>query len=406
MDASSISELHEFLVTDALRTGGQMTRAELVSRVGLSLPSVSRIVRRLVEVGVIEELPGVGGYLGRTPTELRYVGRPGAVIAIDLGGTKCHGALASLSGELLYEHVRPTRSRGGAADVLLKCIAVLQDEAAKRELVVRAAVVGIPALLDSETGLATAGPNVHWEGFDVVSRLSEVLRKPFEVENDVNLAAVGQAWRGEGRAVSSFVTLSLGTGVGGALVVDGRLVTGRHNAAGEIGYLLIPPPPGRTGQVNLEAVASGPGILLRAQELAATGIESTLRSEGLCTKDIFVAALAGDPLASQVVHETLGHVAAAIVAVTSIVDPERVILEGSVGRALRPHLDLLRDRIASNVLAPPEIVVSNLGPNGTVIGAIARALGLVRTEDAPAALRLSDRAFQLETAADEDKRCS
>jgi glucokinase len=406
MDASSMSELHEFLVTDALRTGGRMTRSEVAGRVGLSLPSVSRIVRRLIELGIIEELPGTAGDLGRTPGELRYVGHPGAVIAVDLGGTKCHGALASLAGELLEEHVRPTRSLTGAAEVLVECITVLQAEAAKRKLAVRATVVGIPALIDPETGLATAGPNVQWEGFDIVSRLKAVVQEPFAVENDVNLAAVGQAWRGEGREISSFVTLSLGTGIGGALVVDGRLVNGRHNAAGEMGYLLVPPPSGQRSPVNFEAVASGPGILARAQELLAAGVESTLRADGLRTEEIFEAALNGDALAASVVEETLDHVAAAVVAVAAVVDPQRVILEGSVGRALEPHLQALRERIAANVLAAPEIVVSSLGPNGTVIGAVARALALVREEDAPEALRLGDRGFQLGAMREEEKRCS
>ncbi len=401
-----MSELHEFLVTDALRTGGQMTRSEIADRVGLSLPSVSRIVRRLVDVGVVEELPGIAGDLGRTPTALRYVGRPWAVIAVDLGGTECHGALANLAGELLEEHVRPTRSRNGAAEVLLECIAALRAAAVERELVVRATVVGVPVLIDPETGLATAGPNVQWDGFDVVPRLQAVLKEPFEVENDVNLAAVGQAWRGEGRQISSFVTLFLGTGVGGALVVDGRLVTGRHNAAGEIGYLLISPPSGRTGPVSFESVASGPGILARAQELLGAGAESDLASDDLQVEDVFTAALAGDRLASQVVGETLDLVAAAIVAAVALVDPQRVILEGSVGRALEPYLDALCSRIAPNVIAAPEIVVSSLGPNGTVIGAIARALALVREEDAPQALRLNDRRYRLGSMLEEDKKCS
>jgi glucokinase len=406
MDASSMSELHEFLVTDALRDAGQMTRSEVAARVGLSLPSVSRIVRRLIELGVIEEMPGTAGDVGRTPGALRYVGRSGAVIAIDLGGTKCHGALASLAGELLEEHVRPTRSLTGAADVLVECIGLLRAEAAKRKLAVRATVVGIPALLDADTGLATAGPNVQWEGFDIVSRLKPVVQEPFAVENDVNLAAVGQAWRGEGREVSSFVTLSLGTGVGGGLVVDGRLVTGRHNAAGEIGYLVVPPPPGRSDPVNLESVASGPGILARAEELLAAGAESTLRADGLRTEEIFEAALSGDALGSKVVEETLDHVATAVVAIAAIVDPQRVILEGSVGRAIGPHLQALRERVAEKVLAAPEIVVSSLGPNGTVIGAVARALALVREEDAPEALRLGDRGFPLSGMHEEEKRCS
>lgn len=280
---------------------------------------------------------------------------------------------------------------------------------------VRAAVVGIPALIDPATGLATAGPNVHWQGLDLLGMLREQLELPFEVDNDVSLGALGQAWRGAGRGAHSFVLISLGTGIGGAVVIDGHLVRGRHNAAGEVAY--FPAGPGTTGpdsagpgaakqgsagpgsakqdgagpasadrRAGFEDVASGTALRARAAELIADGGPSSLAGE-YAVADIFTAARAGDQVGVQVVGELIGHVAATIIGATALVDPERIILDGSIGRALEPWLDDLRSAVAAGVFRPPDLVLSTLGANATVLGAIARALAVVAELDQPPARR-------------------
>lgn len=389
MDVSQVSELNAFQVRDALRTG-ERTRSGLAEQLGLSLPSVSRIVRRLVDAGVVEELPGTAGEAGRTAGVLRYVGgEQAAVMAVDLGGTSCHGALADLAGVVLSEHVAPTQQPGrGAHLVVADCIGVLRRRAARVGLVVRAVVVGVPAVLNPASGLASNGPNVHWEGFDVTSAVREVVAEPLDLDNDVNLAASGLAWRGEGRGVASFVTICLGTGIGAAVVIAGRVVRGHRHAAGEIGGLLVPG--GGGGLAGFEATASGAGIRRRALELLASGRDSALGERGVDVgaADVFRAAAAGDALAVEIVEGTLDAVAAVVAAATALLDPERVILDGSVGRALEPWLGPLRARVSAAVFAAPDVVVSHLGPNATVIGAIARGLSLVRESEIPPSLRL------------------
>jgi glucokinase len=388
MDSSGVTELNEFLVLDAVRTAVHIPRPGLGQRLGLSQASVSRIVKRLLADDVITESSGQTEGPGRNRSILRFNARAGAVIAVDLGGTKCHGALADLSGEILHEDYRRTFERPEAADTLLASIASLRQAATEAGLPVRAVAVGIPALLDPDTGLAVAGPNLHWDGFDLPGLLKSELLEPFTIDNDVNLAALGQAWRGEGRGASSFVTLSLGTGIGGAVVLDGQLVRGRHNAAGEIGYLLTNPTQLRavTSGPALESLAAGPGIAARARELAAQDPTRTTLDPATATgADVFAAATAGDPVATTVLDETVEHVAMAIVGITAVLDPQRVILDGSVGRALEPYVPRIAELVARTVFAAPEVVVSRLGPNATVVGAIAGALTLERQATAPAA---------------------
>ena len=342
MDVGNIAELNTFLLLDAIRSRGEATRRQLGRELGLSDASVSRIVKRLLATGIIEELPGEGAVRGRTPSILRFIGPAGGVIAVDLGGTRCHGALADLAGGTLatdfrepsadhpardeqgrHEQSRDEQSRdqqgrdqpgGDAAGTLLSCIEALKAAAGDLGIPVRAVVVGIPALIDPVSQLAVAGPNVHWQGFDLLGVLRERLSEPFEVDNDVNLAALGQAWRGQGRGIHSFVTMSLGTGIGGAVVIDGHLVRGSHNAAGEVGYLPFwrwrwPSglPPGRAAdRQGFEDVASGPALRARAAELLAespgrdgpAGRAAGL-ADGFDVADVFAAAARGDRWAAR-----------------------------------------------------------------------------------------------------------
>jgi len=408
MDVGNIAELNTFLVLDAVRSRGETTRRQLGRELGLSDASVSRIVKRLLAGGLIEELPRDGAAAavtvrGRTPSVLRFVGPAGAVIAVDLGGTRCHGALADLAGGTLAMDFRASADAGDAAASLLACIRALRGRAAGLNVPVRAVVVGIPALIDPLSQLATAGPNVHWQGFDLLGVLRAELTEPFEVDNDVNLAALGEAWRGQGRGISSFVTMSLGTGIGGAVVIDGHLIRGSHNAAGEVAYFPFwPRPPGPVpggppadrgaGRPGFEDVASGPALRARAAELIRGGVASELAvrpggEPGFEVADVFAAAAAGDPAGDQVVAELTGYVAAAVAGVTALVDPERIILDGAIGRALEPWLPGLRTAVAASVFRPPGIVVSGLGADAAITGAIARALAIVSELDVPAHLR-------------------
>ncbi len=381
---SSVTETNQFLVLDAIRTAGATTRPELAADLDLSPASVSRIVRRLLADALVIEEPGPSDGVGRNRDVLRFNQRAGAVIAIDLGGTKCHGALADLAGEVLAEDQRPTFAGGSPASSLLASIGALRDAAAGECLPVRAVSVGIPALVNPDTGLVDAGPNVHWHAFDLMGLLEAELTEPFAVENDVNLAGLGEAWRGAGVGVSSFVTLSLGTGIGAAIVLDGRVLRGRHNAAGEIGYLIT-----RPSQLNgvpragLEDLISGAALVSRAHELAAATPERTSLNRDVTPALIFAAAAAGDQVAAAMIGELIESVAITITAVTTLVDPARVILGGSIGRALAPYVAQIETLVGQVTYRAPELVISSLGPNATVVGAIASALALHRDAHAP-----------------------
>jgi glucokinase len=400
---TSILEVNEFLVLDFVRARGETSRPEIADELGLSASSISRIIRRLIVGGLVTEgsRTSTGG---RPRTAIAFNSRAGCVLGVDLGGSTCHGAVADLAGTIVDEVVRPTARDGGPYPTLVGVIDELVAIATMNGLPVAAIAVGAPAIIDADTGVATGGPNVDWHGFPLVAELGRHVNAPLIVQNDVRLAALAHAWRGDGRRCSDFAVLSIGTGIGAAIVVDGRLARGRHNAAGEVGYLVLARD--QLGQQadervdqraaaalgGFERLAAGPSIAASAAErfaaerFAADGSGRLPEASALTTAGVFAAAAGGDPIALAIIDEVVDHVAMAIVAIGAIADPEIVILEGSVGRALGPFLKRLTERVASQLPAPPRVVASGLGSNATVVGAVAAALQLARTRGAPVEL--------------------
>ncbi len=388
---ANMLEVNEFLVLDYVRSHDPTTQTQIASDLGLSPASVSRIVRRLRDDGLVSESGTAQSPGGRPRTLLTFRRDAGCVIAVDLGGRRCHAALADLSGETLHETLRPSRDLGDPFETLLASIEETRAEAERRSLPVVALAVGIPGVIDPRRGVARAAPNVGWEDFPLVDRLAGAMEIPFVVDNDVNLAALAHAWRGDARFVQDFVTISIGTGTGAAIVSGGQLIKGRHNAAGEIGYLVLRRDQlmaaGENGLGRFEAFVSGPGIAGRAHDLLARNHDgSILEGIELTSEAVLAAAASGDVVGRDVLEEVLDALSMAMIAFVCAVDPELIVLDGAVGRSLAPYLGELADRVAPAVPVAPRIVVSRLGRDATVIGAIAAALQLARRHAAPSVL--------------------
>ena len=203
-------------------------------------------------------------------------------------------------------------------------------------LPVAALAVGVAAIVDPETGIATGGPTVHWDAFPIVHELGEVVDLPFVVDNDVNLAALAHAWRGDGRGRAGFVVLALGTGIGAAIVADGRLLRGRRSGAGEVGL-----PRGGSGAAARPAAGRHrcPGGDSPPEPALRRGGGRPRRDRRPCAdspETILRAAAAGDAALAPIARDLVDHVAMTLIAVAATTDPELVVLDGTVGVALAP----------------------------------------------------------------------
>jgi len=295
-----------------------------------------------------------------------------AVIGIDLGGTKCHGVLADRGGTILQAVHRPTRHLPDPVDVLVGMIADLRTGARRAGRQVRAMAIGIPGVVDPRSGLVVGGGNVGWHELELTTSLADTVREPYLLENDVNLAGLGEARAGAGRGVGSLVVIAVGTGLGSAIVLGGELVRGARGAAGEVGFLLADRRQlARPGRMGMEERVGGLAVAERAREL------------GLAVDDtagLFRAARRGDRQACELVQDVIAHVAMTVADLAAVLDPDVVVLDGGIGRALAPFLPQLRELVAPSVLFPPELVVSALSPSAALVGAVTEAWRLAERD--------------------------
>lgn len=365
----------------AISEHAPVERSLLVGITGLSKPTVLAIVAALVDEGLIRAVPvhaaaGRRG-TGRIPTSFEPDPSASHVVGVDLGGTKIAVALADLSGAVLAKTEEPTERAGG--DSVIRQIARLARETAAQAGVawskVDAVSVGTPGVENAD-GTIRLAENVR--GLDrirVAPTLRRLLRTSVWIENDVNLAALGEYEEGVARGSSSFVLLAIGTGVGMGMMVDGRLLRGAHGTAGEVAYLPI----GRSvdsaadlrrGAFETAAAGGAVGRLLGErleQRSSQTGLVA-----GSSARDVYGAAALGDPVAADVVQAHARVVAKAVLAVASVVDPELVVLGGGVG-ANPLLIGPLRHELGLISPWPIRTETSALGASAGVIGAIHHA---------------------------------
>jgi predicted NBD/HSP70 family sugar kinase len=228
-------------------------------------------------------------------------------------------------------------------------------------------VVGVPGVVDEKSGridLATSVAGL--EGQTFRTALGERLEVPITLENDVNLAALGEQWQGVARGVDDFVFLSVGTGMGAGLVLHGELHRGHNGAAGEVDFALI----GLAQDVDPCAGA----ISEFAAALAAERDAGTTLRAPFDAREIFAAARAGDALAQEVVEEVARRIALHIVPVAAVTDVSLAVLGGGLGANGDLLLQPVRDRLRNWIPYPPRVDVSSLGEAAVLTGALAIGL--------------------------------
>jgi predicted NBD/HSP70 family sugar kinase len=369
---SLLKAINERSVLDHIHRRGPASRAHVARETGLSKPTVSLALSGLLDAGLVREVGRTRG--GRGPSAVIYEVNPqaGWVVGLDVGRQWVRAAIADISGKMVARRDEPARVR--SANTLIGQIgAIAHDLAGEAGLEwrqVTQAALGSPGVFDPIRGLILMAPNLPgWGRHGLVEAVQKELGTNVSFENDVNLAALGERALGYGREVRNFVYLSVGTGLGMGLVLDGKLFRGASGAAGEIGYLPFGPARGKSSSGRwggLEEAAAAAGVVRVAKEL---GMPLPLTAQ-----KIFAAARRGDVRAIRAVQTEAARLALAIATVAPVLDPELVVLGGGVGR----NGDLLLEPIERELrrLGPfrPRVVVSALGDDAVLQGAVAIAL--------------------------------
>jgi predicted NBD/HSP70 family sugar kinase len=371
-----LRSLNARTVLEHIRTDGPISRAQIARGTGLSKPTVSLALSRLVDRGIVREVGRSSGSKGPTAVLYRVDPLAGHVVGIDVGRGWLRAAVADLEGEIVAQVTTRSTSRSSAAllDRVDSLVAELLKAAGLRRSSITRWVLGTPGITrpgDNKLVLVNNLPGWNRPG------VLDALRKRFGnvvVENDVNLAAIGEQRFGRGRGVDNFVFISVGTGVGMGLILGGHLYRGSTGAAGEIGYL--PVGGAANGRRALHGLLeSSTGARAVVAEARAAGMPGRLTAES-----VFAAAREGHAVARKVVDNEAARIGLALAAVVPVVDPALVVLGGGIGKNVDLLLAGVRRQLHATSPFRPQIVVSALGDDAVIRGALATALDLARDE--------------------------
>ncbi len=381
-DGSLLRKVNQSAILELIREQGPLSRSEIARLLHISPATVTRIVTELLQKRVIQERGARLAPFGRRPIMLEFNPRASLIIGVYVHRNMI-GAISDLNGEILKRIAQPAQPGEAGIQQLIALVRTLYDMACEYELPVRGVGIGAPSIVFYREGVVAWAPSLGWRNVPLKALMEQVLGLPVFVENEVNLIALGESWRGAGRDVDTLVCISLGAGIGAGIVLSGFLYRGAHCAAGEIGYLL----PGTQylgrpyeGFGCLEDLAGSVGIVRRAQEKLATGQNSVLR-EWLENKEVqltaemvFLAARRGDECALQVVDEIADYLALAVASLSCVLDPHRIIFSGDLVEFADMFVERIAARLNGALPSVPELVVSQLGTDAAVLGALAMAL--------------------------------
>ncbi len=304
------------------------------------------------------------------------------VIGVDLGGTNIKAGLVSPEGEVQERHSIPTRAEEGPKAVASRICRAARETLQRAECSARAVEgigVGSPGTIDLENGIVTFSPNLPgWHDIPLRRMVQERMDLPCTLENDANAAALGEQWMGAGQGAPSLVLLTLGTGIGGGIVLGGRVWHGVSGVAGEIGHMSIDPQGPKCGCGNrgcLEAHASATAMVRRLREAVEAGATTSLADElqQLTAKDIHEAAVAGDALARENIEMTGRYLGVGVSNIMHILNPAVVVFSGGVCGAgqmlMKPVLEEVEWRTMEDSRREVAVRFAELPDTAGLIGA-------------------------------------
>ncbi|GAB4073449.1 glucokinase [Barrientosiimonas marina] len=271
-----------------------------------------------------------------------------SIIGIDIGGTSIKIGNVDTDGRILNKWEIATSHMNDGASIISDIWQSLSQNISDITAV-KGIGIGAPGFIDSTTGYVYEAVNIGWKDLALAEELRALSGLPVFVANDANVAALGENWKGAGDNAQNLIALTIGTGVGGGLIVDGDIVDGANGMAGEIGHATIEPGGylcncGRRG--CLETVASATGIVRQAMETIKTGANNQLirhyQAKGAITaKDIFDLADQGDAASREIIMHTADTLGMAIANAAAFMNPEKVLIGGGVSKAGNHFIDLI-----------------------------------------------------------------
>ena len=366
---SLIRELNERSVLDTLRAHGALHAAEIARHIGLSKPTTADILRSLSDNGLIQEYSPGEEDSKRARSVYEAISDVRVSLGIDIGSRFIRAAIGDLNQKMRAEISVPVTSLElkDLTKVMHKAVESVLKSSGYTLKDVAAIVVGTPGVIDHSTGIVSIAGTIN--SLDGVN-LSAHIEKEFGIrptlENDINLVTAAEQSAGHGQGLENFAVLSVGSGLGSGLVLNGQLHRGHRGAAGEVFYV----PFGDPRDTHRSATNPSGDRIAEITRGLAKGFKSTVLAEPYSTIDILNAAKSGDELGKAVVALEAERIALYVAAISAVTDVELVVLSGGIGRQAAFFIEPIKKLVSEIVPFPPRIEVSTLGDTGILIGAL------------------------------------
>jgi glucokinase len=363
------------VLSHLLEQHSPVTRPMVATACGLSRPTVFAAVDRLVELDLVRDAGQLSGSPGRSAALYEVSPTAGVLAAVDIGGVNLRVAVTDVRGRILEERREPTSAGGGRRIVEQATGMVTSALASLRQRFERltGVAVSVPGVVEPDGGTVHYAINIdQFSPFDFREALGATLRAPVVLENNVNLAAMGERWQGVAHDLETFAVVAVGAGIGAGIVHEGKLLRGSHGSAGEVAFL---PPYGGLIRDNTMRRDEAGGLRLLEEAKQRTGWHG---SPPTSVEDLFRRAAAGEEPAMALVEDECRHIASVIAAICAVVDPEKVILTGGVG-GNHDLIDRADKLIARMAAFPPPVIRSDLGERASLVGAIWLATRMARS---------------------------
>lgn len=364
-----IRRINQSMILNTIKNEQPISRAQIAKKLNLSKATVSSIADELIQKKLIMEYGDcpVPGGIGRPSTMLGFNPESAFCIGVDIGGTKLLLVITDLVGNIRYEKKIPTQNR---VEDLIEVVHSALEAAKLKETDIFGMGVGVPGTVLSD-GVVVRAKALHWNNLPLQQLLNEAFSFPVFVGNDVNLAALGERWLGSGNQVDDMLFISLGTGIGSALVCNGRIVLGSQGRSGEIGYFLDRQDVecGRLNRLGFQGVLE--------QKCSGTA----LSSHGCTAEELFQAYRNGDPQGIEIIERFILDFSVAIANCISLLNPSKIVIGGGVSDSMDAVIFRIRDEVMQMTPIPADVCLAALGGRAGALGAISYASYQIEQQD-------------------------
>ena len=387
-DASYVNRLNKIEVLKLIRESEEISRADIVKRIELSAPTVTRIVEGLINDNLAVMVGEGNSTGGRPPKLIKFDGSQDYVVGIDLGSTSIRGAISDLKGKFITEIETPTDLEGGFEKICLQVIRLIEKLILRSEIIedkILGIGLAIAGLIKVESGMVEFSPVFNWRRVNLKEELGKHTKLPIFYDNVTRVTALGELIHGIGKKHMNFICVNAGYGIGAGIILNGKPFYGSRGFAGELGHLIVDGKSDYVGKGSIrgsfESLASGYGIAEAAKRKLRnheTGSKIVDKVDGdlekITAKTVIDCAKNGDALAMEIFDEAMAYWGIGLDTMIKLFNPEVIVIAGGLIKSGDIFFDSLKENVSKNRLKQVEddvpILPSSFGSDATLTGAL------------------------------------